>query len=103
MRYLAPAVALGLSLHVLAAPAQLVDSVEKINALKPGTATMEAVKSSLGQPEHIDQNPDGRSVYLYPLGLKSQVDPTALALKGKIAFLFDKEGKLLRYRVYQGN
>lgn len=103
MRYLAPAVALGLSLHVLAASAQLVDSVEKINALRPGTATMEAVKSSLGQPEHIDQNPDGRSIYLYPLGLKSQVDPTALALKGKIAFLFDKEGKLLRYRVYQGN
>lgn len=103
MRYFALLAALGLSLNVMAAPAQPLDSVEKINALKPGTATMEAVKSSLGQPEHIDQNPDGRSVFLYPLGLKSQVDPSALALKGKIAFLFDKDGKLVRYRVYQEN
>lgn len=103
MRYLAPIATLGLSLNAFAASAQFVDSVEKINALKPGTATMDAVKTSLGPPEHIDQNADGRSVYLYPLGLKSQVDPTALALKGKISFLFDKDGKLLRYRVYQEN
>lgn len=85
------------------ASAQLVADTERINALKPGVATPEDVRASFGEPEHIDKNPDGRSAHLYALELKDQKEGSAPPLKGKIAFLFDKEGKLIRYRMYKQN
>lgn len=48
------------------------------------------VKSCLGQPDYIDQNPDGRYVYLYhrPNGLV-------------VAYLFSPEDTLIRISVFQ--
>jgi len=83
------------------ASAQLVNDAEKVNALKPGVSTPEEIKASFGEPEHVDKNPDGRFAHLYALELKDQKDLNAPPLKGKIVFLFDKEGKLVRYRVYK--
>ena len=94
---------LAASICTLHASAQLVNDAEKINALKPGAATAEEVKASFGEPEHVDKNPDGRFAHLYALELKDVKDPTAQPLTGKIVFLFDKEGKLVRYRVYKQN
>ena len=90
-------------LSVSHASAQLVNDAEKLNAIKPGEATPEDVKASFGEPEHVDKNPDGRFAHLYALELKDAKDSSAPPLKGKIAFLFDKEGKLVRYRVYKQN
>jgi hypothetical protein len=85
------------------ASAQLVNDAAKVNALKPGEATPEDVKASFGEPEHIDKNPDGRFAHLYELELKDTKDSSAPPLRGKIVFLFDKDGKLVRYRVYKQN
>jgi hypothetical protein len=54
-----------------------------------GVATSDFVKSCLGNPSHIDKNPDGRYVYLYNLRSGTV-----------ITFLFDSSGKLIRTRGY---
>lgn len=53
---------------------------------REGETTADEVKAVLGDPEYIDQNPDGRFVYVYSMK------------GGKVTYLFDAEKMLIRIR-----
>ncbi len=58
--------------------------------LKVGESSQEETIALLGKPAYIDNNPDGRSVYMYDT-----------ATNEKSGFVYNKEGILTKIVVYQ--
>jgi hypothetical protein len=67
------------------------DCPKSINGFEQGQSNL-FIKGCLGTPDHIDQNPDGRYVYLY-----NRPDGVA------ITYLFSQENQLTKTSVYQKN
>jgi len=71
-----------------------------INTLKPGIATPEKVKITLGEPSNINKSPDGRFIYFYDFEFANIKDPPQPTTTGVVAFLFDKNSKLIKSKFY---
>jgi hypothetical protein len=65
------------------------DCPKSVNGFEQGQSNL-FIKECLGTPDHIDQNPDGRYVYLYnrPNGIV-------------VTYLFSKENKFTKFTAYQ--
>jgi len=65
------------------------DCPKSVNGFEHGQSNL-FIKECLGTPDHIDQNPDGRYVYLYnrPNGIV-------------VTYLFSKENKFTKLTAYQ--
>jgi outer membrane protein assembly factor BamE (lipoprotein component of BamABCDE complex) len=65
------------------------DCPTTVNGFEQGQSNL-FIKECLGTPDHVDQNPDGRYVYLYnrPNGIV-------------VTYLFSKENKFTKFTAYQ--
>ena len=65
------------------------DCPKSVNGFETGQSNL-FIKKCLGTPDYIDQNPDGRYVYLYnrPNGIV-------------VTYLFSKENKFTKFTAYQ--
>ena len=94
----APAVAVAATMLASAAAAADLPA-EKINAIQMGKTTKAEVIAALGKPDSTDQNPDGRSVFLYnyvvPVTAQNKTVSNMI-----VSFLFDTKDVVANKRFY---
>ncbi|MFK5949160.1 MAG: hypothetical protein QM500_10385 [Methylococcales bacterium] len=81
--------------------ATTITNVEIVNSFQAGETTPEQVIEKLGKPININKNPNGQFIYFYDFDLPNIKKPSKKSTKGIVAFIFDKNSKLIQPKFFK--